>query len=747
MAVASLPPRIVEASATYTPSVEQVAVLRTDGDGVIIFGEGDEHPALGFDPRLAAGRTVWQAFAEHPEAVDAAHEALAGRPARASLTEHDRSIVLRFEPRRDGRGRVVGCAVLGIDVAGAARELARTEVLFAEAQRVAHIGCWEWDATRNVVAWTEELYAIYGLARGEFGGTYEAFLSHVHPDDRERTRAVVFDAFRRGTPFIYDHRIVRPDGVVRMLHTRGAVAVDSAGKPVRLIGCCWDVTDLWEADRELERSLSLLQATLDSTADGIVVVDLEGKVVSINRRALALWDIPERLAASGDLWALVDHVGPSIDDPEGFVRNERELLADRETERLDTIRFKDGRVFERYSQPYLIGGAVAGRVCSFRDVTERERLLRTALLVSDASRLLASIDVEQALEAVARASLPFLGDACAIDMLGDGEGPRRLLALSLPGAEPAQVELPPGVLAGKSSIYTAGGRSCMAVPLAVRGTVVGALTFVARPQRRYGKADLDLVEELARRAALAIENARLHQRSREALRARDEFFDIASHEIRGPVGSLHLAVENLLRARDPKTTASLVGVIERADRRLAQFVDELFSVSQLRAGQLRFELEDVDLGDVTRDVVSRFSKELLGSGSSLSMTTKGPLVGVWDPSRLAQVIANLLSNAIKFGLGRPIEVALEGDDAKARLEVVDHGIGIATERREAIFRPFERAAAARHYGGLGLGLYISRTIVEGLGGSIRVESEAGRGSTFLVELPKRGEIHDGADRR
>ncbi|HZV00410.1 MAG TPA: PAS domain-containing protein, partial [Planctomycetota bacterium] len=521
--------------------MEQVVVLRTDADGVITFGEGDAHPALGFDPRLVAGRTVWQAFADHPEVVDAAHEALAGRAARTSLTEHDRSIVLRFEPRRDARGRVVGCAVLGIDVAGAARELARTDELFAEAQRVAHIGCWEWDSIRNLVTWTEELYAIYGLARGAFGGTYEAFLSHVHPDDRERARAVVFDAFRRGTPFIYDHRIVRPDGVVRMLHTRGAVTMDSAGKPVRLVGCCWDVTDLWEADRELERSLSLLQATLDSTADGIVVVDLEGRIVSINRRALALWDIPDELAASGDLWALVDHVRPSIDDAEGFVRNERELLADRENERLDTIHFKDGRVFERYSQPHRIGGAVAGRVCSFRDVTERERLLRTALFLSDASRLLASIDVEQALEAVARASLPFLGDACAVDMLGDGEGPRRLLALTLPAAEPAQAELPPGVLAGKSLIYAAGGRSCMAVPLTVHGTVVGALTFVAKPQRRYGKPDLDLVEELARRAALAIENARLHQRSREALRARDEFFDIASHEIRGPVGSLHLA--------------------------------------------------------------------------------------------------------------------------------------------------------------------------------------------------------------
>jgi PAS domain S-box-containing protein len=714
-----------------------LAVLRVDREGIITLGEGDAEVGLGIDPRHVAGRSLFDVFRDRMEILDGVRAALAGRSSSASVATGARSLAMRFEPRRDERGRVVACAVFGIEVTDELERIARSDDRFAEAQRVAHIGSWEWDAVRNVVTWTEELYRIYALEKEQFAGTYESFLERVHPEDREYTSRVIFDAFRGVKPFVYDHRIVRPDGAVRMLHTRGGVIADSSGKPARLVGCCWDVTERWEAQRQRDLSLSLLEATLDSTDDGIFVVDLEGKIVSVNRRALALWEIPDKVAASGDVWALVDHVRGSLEDPEGFVQIEKALLADHETERLDTIRFNDGRVFERYSQPQRVGAAVVGRVCSFRDVTERERLLRSALFLSDASRLLASIEVERALEAVGRASLPLLGDACAIDLFDNGGGPRRLLSLTLPTAEPASTTLPPGVLSGKSSIHFAGRRSCMVAPLTVRGAVVGALTFIAPLQRRYARADLDLVEELARRAALAVENAHLHRRAQESLRARDEFFAIASHEIRGPIAAIHLAVQNLLRTRNDATkTARIAGAIERGDRRLSRLVDELYDVSQLRAGQLRFDLEDVDLGEVAREVVSRLAPEFTRSGSSLSMAMQGALVGVWDRSRIEQVIANLLSNAIKFGLGKAIEVRLKGDAERASLVVTDHGIGIEADRRDAIFEPFERAVEARHYGGLGLGLFIARTIVTGLGGTVHVESVPGQGSTFTVELPK-----------
>jgi signal transduction histidine kinase len=136
-----------------------------------------------------------------------------------------------------------------------------------------------------------------------------------------------------------------------------------------------------------------------------------------------------------------------------------------------------------------------------------------------------------------------------------------------------------------------------------------------------------------------------------------------------------------------------------------------------------------------RQVSTRLGPELARAGSSLSITSKGPAVGQWDSFRLDQLVTNLLSNAIKFGLGKPIEVLIDQHDGIARLEVKDHGIGIAKEMMDKIFKPFERAVSVRHYGGLGLGLYIVRTIIDGLGGTIRVESQPNAGSTFSVELP------------
>ena len=138
----------------------------------------------------------------------------------------------------------------------------RSEARLREAQRIAHVGSWEWDVASNHVEWTDEMYNIYGLARGDLVGSYESFLERVLPEDREHTRTVVFDAFRSHAPFVYDHRVARPDGSVRMLHTRGAVFTDAAGKVSRMAGACWDVTDLWQRTQERERAFSLLRATL-----------------------------------------------------------------------------------------------------------------------------------------------------------------------------------------------------------------------------------------------------------------------------------------------------------------------------------------------------------------------------------------------------------------------------------------------------------------------------------------------------
>ncbi len=245
------------------------------------------------------------------------------------------------------------------------------------------------------------------------------------------------------------------------------------------------------------------------------------------------------------------------------------------------------------------------------------------------------------------------------------------------------------------------------------------------------------------------------RKAEEKIRERDDVLAIASHELRAPVGSMQLQVGNLRRVASG-TTEELKAVRERmgtaaADlnsmrdrlekvdhhaRRLARLVENLLDLSHIHTGEFLLELEDTDLAQLTREAVDRLRDEVERSGSQLSVAAEAPVRGRWDPIRIEQVIANLLMNAARYGEGKPISVTVEGEPQEARVTVVDHGIGISPEDHERIFGRFERAAAAGGVLGLGLGLYISRQIVQAHGGSIGLQSSLGHGSTFTVELPR-----------
>jgi signal transduction histidine kinase len=278
------------------------------------------------------------------------------------------------------------------------------------------------------------------------------------------------------------------------------------------------------------------------------------------------------------------------------------------------------------------------------------------------------------------------------------------------------------------------------VPLIARGQTFGVLSLASDAQdRRYTRADLELWQEIASRAAIAIDNARLYRASQEAVRARIEFLTVASHELNTPMTSLLLAVQSLRRAAssgrhlDLQVMERLLDLVSRQGARMATLVNDLLDVSRLEV-RSPLELSEVDLGALVRAVVARFEGDLVKARCSISIRG-AVVVGRWDRSGIDQVITHLLSNAIKFGAGKPIEVFSGADDGMARLTIRDHGIGLDPEQRERIFGRFERAVSERHYGGLGLGLYICRRIVEEHGGSIRCESRSGDGATFIVELP------------
>jgi signal transduction histidine kinase len=238
------------------------------------------------------------------------------------------------------------------------------------------------------------------------------------------------------------------------------------------------------------------------------------------------------------------------------------------------------------------------------------------------------------------------------------------------------------------------------------------------------------------RLRLLHEEQQARATAEEAVRTRDEFLSIASHELYTPITSLKLAVQSMTRSGQ-FASCKLVGLADRQCERLAKLVDDLLSATKAQAGKLELHREDVDLVALCREVAARFEVELEQARSSVSWKIDGAVQGAWDRSRMEQVVTNLLLNAIKYGAGGTIEIRVSTTNMNATLTVADHGIGIAPERLPHVFDRFERAVSAQHYGGLGLGLYITREIVRAHGGSVGVSSEPGVGSVFTVELPVR----------
>jgi PAS domain S-box-containing protein len=233
---------------------------------------------------------------------------------------------------------------------------------------------------------------------------------------------------------------------------------------------------------------------------------------------------------------------------------------------------------------------------------------------------------------------------------------------------------------------------------------------------------------------------------RQAVKVRDEFLSIASHELRTPITSLKLQLDSLMRnlrqlPEEAVVTGRMVarnaGAAASQTLKLTELVNVLLDVSRISEGKLALDFEEFDFGVLVEETLRRLETSATAAGCTLMTSLQPGAQGQWDRVRSEQLVANLLSNAIKYGAGKPVEVVLRGDSQSVSLQVTDHGIGIDPEQQDRLFGRFERLVPVRHYGGFGLGLWISRQVVEAHGGRIQVSSEPGRGATFVVTLPKR----------
>ncbi|RKG84307.1 response regulator [Corallococcus terminator] len=245
--------------------------------------------------------------------------------------------------------------------------------------------------------------------------------------------------------------------------------------------------------------------------------------------------------------------------------------------------------------------------------------------------------------------------------------------------------------------------------------------------RLRGEAALQLGRELA---------------LKEAVQARDDFLSVASHELKTPLTGLKLHLEMLERMLPAPVRAQVserLSNTRKQAQRISALVESLLDVSQVASGRLQLHHESTDVMALVADCLAQGREELERAGCTLTFEARGPLHAQVDPVRLEQLVRNLLSNAARYSAERPVELQLGEAGTHLRLAVVDHGMGVRSEDRERIFGRFERAVSARRFGGLGLGLWVARQVVEAHGGSIAVTDTPGGGATFTVLLPRRAE--------
>jgi PAS domain S-box-containing protein len=545
--------------------------------------------------------------------------------------------------------------------------------------------------------------------------------------------------------------------------------------------------------------------TLDSIGDAVIVTDREGRVTLMNPVAEALtgWPLSEAQGRPIDeVFRIINETTRlTVESPveralrEGRVvglANHTLLIARDGTER--PIDDSGAPVRER-------DGGVVGAVLVFRDVSARreeeqireealrreqaardsaEAAERRATFLAQASALLsASLAAEETLQAIARLAVSAVADLCVVFLQQpdgmirraaavhiDPEREQALLALQQAAIDPAgphpaaqvirsgtSLLEPPvsdAVLASltsdperQASLRDLIPRSHLVVPLIARGITLGALSLGRTGNHQpYTSADMLLAEELAQRAALAVDNARLYEEAQAAIRARDRFLSLAAHELRTPLtatqGNLQLARRRLAEgeAGAERVQRSLRLAGEQLSR-LTGMIDTLLDVSQLEGGQLSLSRTRVDVCALARRVVEQTEAGLTHHTLACD-TPASELVVSGDPLRLEQVLANLLQNAVKYSpSGGAITVRVGRQNDRAFVVVADQGTGIPAEALPHLFERFYRAPRAEQgtIRGMGIGLYVVQEIVARHDGTVQVESIEGEGSTFTVWLP------------
>ncbi|HET7307163.1 MAG TPA: PAS domain-containing protein [Gammaproteobacteria bacterium] len=727
-------------------------------------------------------------------------------------------IEARGETRYDAAGMPVEMAGVTIDVTGRKRveeSLSDARDRLMRAMNYGHVGTWTIDWPSEKV-YTDALIAkLFQVPpEDEQGGPLEHYLAAIHPDDRDRVAAEIAEAFAQGGGYHQSqYRIPQPDGTDCWVDARYQVDCTPGGEPLRMAGVLLDVTDRLRAEEALRASeehlnLAMHAADLGSWDDKIVNGDIG---VGWSPRCKTMFGLPPDAEVDAAMRESLIHPR----DREQFKAAMRKAIDPAGDGEYDTdyrVIWPDGTTHWLISRGRCVFENARGERRPTRfvgvvlDVTERRRAAAERRRRQDNERFLnrtgailaASLDYDETMRQIARLCVPYLADWAFIDLLEDDKTVRRI---EVAHANPAHAELaamfradppPPERLETPQAKALLEGRpllvpdvtgmvreaiasqpvqprvermarligdkpaSLICVPLVARGKTLGLLSLLAiESGRRYGDSDLAFAQDLARRAALAMDNARLYREAEDAAaalreqadellqadRRKDEFLATLAHELRNPLAPLSTNLQLLrLTGADSQAARKAQAVMERQVNHLVRLLDDLLDVSRVSRGRIELRKSRVDLSTILTDAVEISRPAIDASEHRLDVDNPPePVFVEADPARLKQVFVNLLNNAAKFTpRGGHLSLGVAVANGSVRVRVCDTGVGIAPEDLMHIFEMFSQSENELQSGtgGLGIGLTLTKQLVEMHGGSIEATSE-GRdcGSEFIVRLP------------
>lgn len=534
-----------------------------------------------------------------------------------------------------------------------------------------------------------------------------------------------------------------------------------------------------QSEQIKEESLALLDTLFNHAPVGLAFWDQNLRYVRVNATLAMLNHQPIAAHIGHTVDDVLPTVAPAINARLRQVLDTGRPIVDVEVSTYPSIPFTQGRSWLSSYYPVPgANGAIIGVGCVVTDISQRKRTENQLRFLAEISTVLASsLEYETTLQNVAQLAVPALADCCSVDILEDdgllhplawasspyllsdtaqqdyaaaiGQSQQSLLYRVVHTGEPLSITAMPSdhalfAEATPLAQWLQAQQCCglLGLPLLVREQVIGVMVFVLlHHERSYTDADVALATELTRRAAVAIDNARLYADAQRALQVRDQFLSIASHELKTPITTLMGYTQLLIRrARhnqhtEPRDLRAIQSINDQAGR-LHRLILSLLDLSRLQVGQLSIEQAPLDLALLVQRIVAEQEPMLERYTISLVLPATAMIAG--DELRLEQVVVNLVQNAVKYSPGGgPIIVQLECTDSSAVLSVTDQGIGIPDDAIPQLFGRFYRASNATipRISGLGLGLYIVREIVTLHSGTVVVQSVEGQGSTFTVFLP------------